>query len=349
MGKMYFASDYMEGAHPAVLQKLSEQNFCHFPGYGTDPVTKSAAERIRRACDCPEAEVYFLEGGTQTNAVVIRSLMRPWQGVLAAQTGHISTHEAGAIEFGGHKVITLPQTQGKVLPEDVKNAVLSYKEDGNHEHMVMPGMIYLSQPTEYGTLYTLEELTSIRRICDEMGICLFVDGARLAYALASPQNDVSLKDLAALCDVFYIGGTKCGALFGEAVVIPRPGLIPHFFTMIKQMGALCAKGFVLGAQFDALFTDDLYLHIGEKAVRLAAQIQEALRQMGYRLLFSSPTNQVFTVLPDELLARIGDECVLAFMEKADETHTVMRFCTSWATTEEDVAAVLDLMKKAGER
>ena len=348
MGKIYFASDYMEGAHPAILQKLSEQNFCHFPGYGSDPVTRSAADRIRKACGCPQAEVYFLEGGTQANAVVIRSLLRPWQGVLAAQTGHISTHEAGAIEFGGHKVLTLPQSQGKISAKDLKKAVLAYNEDDNQAHMVMPGMVYLSQPTEYGTLYSLEELSLIRQICDEMGIYLFVDGARLAYALASPQNDVSLTDLAALCDVFYIGGTKCGALLGEAVVIPRPGLIPHFFTMIKQMGALCAKGFVLAAQFDALFTDDLYLHIGKNAVQLAASIQEALEKMGYRLLFSSPTNQVFTVLPDDLLEKISSECVLAYMEKADETHTVMRFCTSWATTEEDVAAVLDLMQKAGE-
>ena len=344
MDMLYFASDYMEGAHPSILQKLQEQNFCHFPGYGTDPVTQSAASRIRNACHCPEAEIHFLEGGTQTNAVVIRALLRPYQGVLAAETGHVSTHEAGAIEFGGHKVLPLPQSQGKINASDLESFMDAFHADDNHDHMVMPGMVYLSQPTEYGTLYSLPELSAIRRVCDRNRLFLYIDGARLAYALSSPQNDVTLPDLARLCDVFYIGGTKCGALLGEAVVVPKAGTIPHFFTIIKQMGALCAKGFVIAAQFDALFSNDLYLHIGDSAVRLAGRIQTGLSDLGIRLLFPTPTNQVFACLPDSLTARLREHCVLAFMEKADDTHTVMRFCTSWATEEAEVDRLLSMLE-----
>ena len=331
MDKLYFASDYQEGAHPAILQRLTETNLEKSEGYGTDAFCASAREKIRRACRCPEAEVHFLVGGTQTNATVIDSLLRSYQGVLAAETGHISTHEAGAIEFGGHKVLTLPHQFGKISADDLRDYCRSFWSDGNHEHMVMPGMVYLSQPTEYGTLYSRAELEAIRQVCDDYRLALYVDGARLAYALACPENDVSLSDLARLCDVFYIGGTKCGALFGEAVVIPDPGLIPHFFTIVKQHGALLAKGRLLGLQFDTLFTDDLYLQIGRNAIAAADAIREALRAMGCSLAFPAPTNQVFLCLEDGALARLDEQVVYSFWEKPDEGHTVIRLASSWAT------------------
>ena len=331
MDKLYFASDYQEGAHPAILQRLTETNLEKSEGYGTDAFCASAREKIRRACRCPEAEVHFLVGGTQTNATVIDSLLRSYQGVLAAETGHISTHEAGAIEFGGHKVLTLPHQFGKISADDLRDYCRSFWSDGNHDHMVMPGMVYLSQPTEYGTLYSRAELEAIRQVCDDYRLALYVDGARLAYALACPENDVSLSDLARLCDVFYIGGTKCGALFGEAVVIPDPGLIPHFFTIVKQHGALLAKGRLLGLQFDTLFTDDLYLQIGRNAIAAADAIREALRAMGCSLAFPAPTNQVFLCLEDGALARLDEQVVYSFWEKPDEGHTVIRLASSWAT------------------
>jgi threonine aldolase len=244
--RLYFASDYMEGAHPAILQRLLETNMVHSAGYGLDTFSESARARIRRACSAPEADVHFLVGGTQTNATVIGSILRPCQGVIAAESGHISTHEAGAIEAGGHKVLALPHTMGKLDAASVADCVKAYREDGNHDHMVMPGMVYISQPTEYGTLYSLKELSELHDACREYNLALYADGARLAYALACEENDVSLADLARLCDVFYIGGTKCGAFYGEAVVFADPGLIPHFFTIIKQRGALVAKGRITG-------------------------------------------------------------------------------------------------------
>ena len=331
MDKLYFGSDYQEGAHPAILQRLAETNLEKSEGYGTDAFCASARDKIRRACRCPEAEIHFLVGGTQTNATVIDSLLRSYQGVLAAETGHISTHEAGAIEFGGHKVLTLPHQFGKISADVLRDHCRSFWSDGNHEHMVMPGMVYLSQPTEYGTLYSRAELEAIRQVCDDYRLPLYVDGARLAYALACPDNDVSLSDLARLCDVFYIGGTKCGALFGEAVVIPDPGLIPHFFTIVKQHGALLAKGRLLGIQFDTLFTDDLYLQIGRNAIAAADAIREALRAIGCSLAFPAPTNQVFLCLEDGVLDRLSKQIVFSFWEKPDDGHTVIRLATSWAT------------------
>ena len=271
--RISFSCDYMEGAHPTILQRLIETNFAQMPGYGADDYCESAREKIRAACGAPNAEVHFLVGGTQTNATVIDALLRSYQGVVAADTGHISVHEAGAIEFGGHKVLTLPHRNGKISAEQIASLLCVYEKDVNHDHTVMPGMVYLSQPTEYGTLYSREELSAISALCREKHLPLYVDGARLAYALACPENDVTLKDMAELCDIFYIGGTKCGALLGEAVVIPQPGLIPHFFTIIKQHGALLAKGRLLGLQFDTLFTDGLYQRIGEAALRAAEDIR----------------------------------------------------------------------------
>lgn len=343
--KLSFASDYMEGAHPSILETLQETNFLASPGYGTDSFTDSAKQKIREACKAPGAEVYFLVGGTQTNATVIDALLQSYQGVIAADTGHVSMHEAGAIEHSGHKVLTLPHELGKLSAEEIRAYLKTFWSDENHEHMVMPGMVYISQPTEYGTLYSKKELEDISSVCREYKIPLYVDGARLAYALASPKNDVSLQDLAGLCDVFYIGGTKCGALFGEAVVIPKAGRIPHFFTIIKQHGALLAKGRILGIQFDVLFTEHLYEQIGKTAVALAAKIQDTIKTAGIPLYLESPTNQVFCIMENARLEALGNEVEYSFWEKADETHTVIRFATSWATQEENVEKLCELLRR----
>lgn len=358
---IFLASDYQEGAHPAILRRLQETNFEQSPGYGTDEICTSARRRIREACHCPGAAVHFLAGGTQANMIVVSSVLRPWQGVIAADTGHISSHEAGAIEAGGHKVLTLPHTLGKISAKQVDEYCRTWECDQNRDHMVMPGMVYISQPTEYGTLYTLEELSALREVCSRHALKLYVDGARLAYALAAGDVDaeeagyekseaagskvdavpdaaapVTLPDLARLCDVFYIGGTKCGALLGEAVVIPDPSLLPHFFTVIKQRGALLAKGFVLGIQFDELFRDGLYYEIGKGAVEKARRIQEAFRRAGYEIAFESPTNQIFLILENNDMERLGKEISFSFWEKKDGEHTVVRIATSWATSDETV-------------
>lgn len=347
--RISFSCDYMEGAHPAILQRLIETNFAQMPGYGADDYCESAREKIRAACSAPNAEVHFLVGGTQTNATVIDALLRSYQGVVAADTGHISVHEAGAIEFGGHKVLTLPHRNGKISAEQIASLLRVYEEDVNHDHTVMPGMVYLSQPTEYGTLYSREELSAISALCREKHLPLYVDGARLAYALACPENDVTLKDMAELCDIFYIGGTKCGALLGEAVVIPQPGLIPHFFTIIKQHGALLAKGRLLGLQFDTLFTDGLYQRIGEAALRAAEDIRTALRANGYQLCFASPTNQTFCLVDREQMEKLREYVDFSQWEVYDEMHTIIRFATSWATKDEDVCTLCRILRDCAAR
>ena len=341
--KLYFASDYQEGALPEIVDALVESNMIPSPGYGSDDYCARARDLIRSACQCPEAEVHFLVGGTQTNQVMIDTALRPWQGVIAAQTGHISSHEAGAIEFTGHKVLELPQTLGKLNAQQIREYAATYWSDGNCEHIVAPGMVYLSQPTEYGTLYTLEELTAIRNVCDEFGMLLYIDGARLAYGLVCPENDVTLADLAHLCHIFYIGGTKCGALFGEAVVISQPNLIPHLFSMIKQHGALLAKGRLLGLQFETLFRDGLYTRAAENAIQAANRLRTHLKEKGYQFFFETPTNQIFIVMENEALARLGENVVYSFWEKYDDTHTVIRLATSWATTEENLEKLLQLL------
>ena len=343
VSRLYFASDYMEGAHPAIMQKLVETNLEKTVGYGLDPYTESAKEKIRTACNAPDADIYLLVGGTQTNATVIDALLKSYQGVVAAETGHIATHESGAIEFGGHKVLTLPQKDGKIRAAQIEKMVKDFYDDANYEHMVIPGMVYISQPTEYGTLYSKEELTEISKVCRANHLPLYVDGARLAYALASPENDVTLSDLAELCDAFYIGGTKCGALFGEAVVIPQKGLIPHFFTIIKQHGALLAKGRIAGIQFDELFTDRLYERIGKPAIDAAEQIKEALKKFGYKLALDTPKNQIFCIVSNEVMKKIAQDVEFGFWEKYDETHSVIRFATSWATTMEDTQKLIRLL------
>ena len=341
--KLSFTCDYAKGAHPAILRRMMETNMMKTAGYGLDEISESARDRIRKACECENAAVEFLVGGTQTNAVMIDAMLRSYQGVVAAQTGHISVHEAGAIEANGHKVLTIPHQYGKISAEDVAKYLEDYYNDANHEHMVMPGMVYLSHPTEYGTLYSKAELQAFRSVCDKYGISLYVDGARLAYALSCPENDVSLADLAQLCDAFYIGGTKCGALFGEAVVVPEPKKIPHLFTIIKQHGALLAKGRLLGIQFDELFRDDLYMKIGKPAIKAAAGIRKALQEKGYRLYFDSPTNQIFVIMKKEILKTLGEKVEYGFWEKYDDDHTVIRFAADWGTTEAETNALIDIL------
>ena len=338
-----FASDYVEGAHPAILQRFIDTNLVKQAGYGSDEYTASAREKIKAACGCPEADIWFLTGGTQTNQVVIDSLLLPYEGVVAAETGHIAAHEAGAIEFTGHKVLTVPHHAGKMTAADLAACLAAYHADDNAEHMVRPGAVYISHPTEYGTLYTKGELTALREVCDAYEIPLFLDGARLGYGLAAPDTDVTLQDLSALCDVFYIGGTKVGALCGEAVVFSRRKAPKHFLSIVKQHGALLAKGRLLGIQFDTLFTDDLYMNISRHAIDMADLMRAAFREKGYEFFMETTTNQIFITLPDERKAELEKECVLSFWEKPDATHTVVRFATSWATSEEDIRALAAIL------
>ena len=334
-----FASDYVEGAHPAILQRFIETNLIKQAGYGSDEYTALAREKIRKACGCPEADVWFLTGGTQTNQVVIDSLLLPYEGVIAAETGHIAAHEAGAIEFTGHKVLTVPHHEGKMNAADLAAYLATYHADDNAEHMVRPGAVYISHPTEYGTLYKKEELSALRAVCDAYEIPLFMDGARLGYGLAAPDSDLTLHDLCDLCDVFYIGGTKVGALCGEAVVFARRKAPKHFLSIVKQHGALVAKGRLLGIQFDTLFTDGLYMSISRHAIEMAELMRSVFREKGYEFFMETTTNQIFITLTDARKAELEQACVLSFWEKPDPHHTVVRFATSWATTEEDIRAL----------
>ena len=341
--KIQFASDYQEGAAPEILARLQETNWEQTAGYGEDGYSESARSRIREACQAPEAEIHFLVGGTQTNATVIDTVLRPYQGVVAAATGYVNVHEAGAIEYGGHKVLAVPEKDGKLTAKALEAFVKNYWDDANWEHMVMPGMVYLSQPTEMGTLYTLAELEAIRAVCTAYKLPLFVDGARLAYALGCPENDVTLPDLARLCDVFYIGGTKCGALFGEAVVFPKPGFVPHFFTMVKQHGALLAKGRITGLQFETLFTDGLYEKLGRNGIQMARKIRSALVEKGYELPYPAPTNQLFLLLDKKKADELAEKVVLGFGTEWPDGRVLMRICTSWATREEDVEKLIAVL------
>ena len=331
-----FQSDYIMGAHPEILKRLTETNFEATSGYGTDKYCDSAKEKIKTAVGCPDADVWFLTGGTQANAVVISSMLARHEGVIAAYTGHIGFHEAGAVEYTGHKVFLLPHKDGKLCAKDVKAYIDGFYNDANHEHMVPPGMVYISHPTEYGTLYTLDELTALSDVCREYKIPLFLDGARLGYGLMSYDTDVTLQDIARLCDVFYIGGTKVGALCGEAVVFTKNNTPRHFLTLIKQQGALIAKGRLLGIQFDTLFTDDLYFKISRHAIDMAELLKKALREKGYEFFINSPTNQQFVLIEDAKLEELNRHVVTGFWEKPDDSHTVIRFATSWATTCDEI-------------
>ena len=338
---IYFDSDYMAGAHPQVMQALVESNLEQTTGYGSDAYTAQAAALIRQACDAPQARVHFLVGGTQTNATVIDGLLARHQGVLAAESAHINVHESGAIEASGHKVLTLPQHEGKVKADEVKAYIDEFYRDDSYEHMVAPGMLYISFPTEYGTLYSLQELSDLSQVCHEADIPLYVDGARLGYGLAA--SDVSLPDLARLCDVFYVGGTKMGALFGEAVVINNEKLLKHFFPLIKQHGALLAKGRLLGVQFKALFSKGLYEEIGREAVAKALRLKAAFTEKGYQVEVDSPTNQQFFRLPNSLIDRLKQEASFEYWGPRGQQESVVRFVTSWATSDADIDQLIALL------
>jgi len=340
-----FESDYINGAHPKVLEAIIQSNNEVLSGYGNDRYCESAKEKIKKACDCPNAQVEFLVGGTQTNAIIISTMLKDYEGVIAAQTGHVAMHEAGAIEYTGKKVITLPQKEGKILATDLAQYIQDFYADGAHEHMVFPGMVYISHPTEYGTLYSKKELSDLSTICRKNKITLFLDGARLGYGLASKRTDVTLTDIANLCDVFYIGGTKVGALCGEAVVFTQNNRPIHFVNQIKKRGALLAKGRLLGVQFDALFTNRLYEEIGEYAIEKAEEVVKIVNEAGIPFFMDSPTNQQFIILENQQLERIQKEVKMSFWEKYDENHTVLRVATSWSTTSEDIEKLKEVLRK----
>lgn len=340
---IHFQSDYTQGACPEIMERLLATNMEQTPGYGEDEYCRRAEELILQACESPESRVHFLVGGTQTNMTVIAAALRPHQGVLAAETGHIQVHETGAIEAQGHKVLVLSSGDGKIRADQVRKACLAHREDASFAHMVQPAMVYISQPTELGTLYTKNELTELSQACREEGLYLFVDGARLGYGLEAEGNDVFLSDLARLSDVFYIGGTKVGALFGEAVVIQHPALQKDFPYLIKQKGGMLAKGRLLGIQFETLFTDNLYRRISAHAIRLADELREAFREKGYSFLVENTTNQLFLVMADEKLKELGKKYGYFYQQRIDERHSAVRFCTSWATKKEEVEElILDL-------
>ena len=336
---IYFNSDYLEGAHSAIMERMMETNMMQTVGYSCDEICDSARAKVRAACNAPEADVHFLVGGTQTNTTVIAALLRPWQGVVSAVSGHINCHETGAIESTGHKVIALPTPDGKLTAKQVKDYVEWQKNDESEEHIVQPGMVYISHPTETGMLYSKAELTEIFNTCREYGLPLYIDGARLGYGLTADGTDLTLPEIAQLCDVFYIGGTKVGALFGEAVVILNEKYKKDFRFMIKQRGGMLAKGRLLGIQFDTLFTDDLYTKIARNANDMAYQIRDIFVSNGYPLLFDSPTNQQYPIISDEELAILGKNFGYEYWERVDETHSGVRFCGSWATTQEQVDAL----------
>lgn len=339
---LVFENDYSEGAHPLVLEKLLETNMEKLSGYGNDRYTEEAREKIRKAIGKEDADVFFIAGGTQTNLVIISTMLKRYEGVIAAVTGHVNGHEAGAIEYTGHKVMTLPHHDGKIDPEELDEMISGFYKDANHEHMVFPGMVYVSHPTEYGTLYSDKELTAISDICHRYDISLFLDGARLGYALACPDSDLTLERIAELADVFYIGGTKVGALCGEAVVFTRK-TPEHFLTMTKQQGAMLAKGRLLGVQFSALFTDNLYTEIAGNAIRQARKLKQALIDKGYKMAIDSPTNQLFVILDSKTKEHLSKDVRFGFWERIDDEHTVVRFATSWATTDEDIEKLIGIL------
>ena len=331
-----FVNDYCENAHEAILQRLIQTNREKKPGYGQDSYCAAAQEKIRAACACPGADVRFLVGGTQTNATVIDAVLRRYEGVIAAVSGHIAGHEAGAVEFTGHKVITLPQHEGKLSAADLRAYMEAFRAESSWDHRVQPGIAYISHPTEYGTLYTRAELEAISGVCRRSGVPLFVDGARLGYGLAADGTDVTLPVLAELADVFYIGGTKVGALFGEAVVITNPAWKRDFRYLIKQRGGMLAKGRLLGIQFEELMTEGLYTQLGRHADELAYRVRDIFRAAGYPMLFDSPTNQQFPILPDADYEVLRNTSEGEFWARVDESHSAIRFCTSWCTTKEAV-------------
>ena len=336
-----FNSDYLEGAHPKILERLAETNMAQTPGYGEDRFCEQARSTIRRLCNAPDAEVQFMVGGTQTNATVLAAALLPYQGVISADTGHIAVHESGAIEASGHKVIALKNREGKLEAGQVSECCRLHFSDESHEHMVMPGAVYLSNPTEVGTLYSRDELQALRSVCDQWNLLLFLDGARLGYGLAAPGNTLDLPFLAQVCDVFSIGGTKQGMLFGEAVVIRNARLRQNFRYMIKQHGGMLAKGRLLGIQFEEMLKDGLYMELSRHAIVLAMQLKAAFTDLKVPFLVDSPTNQQFPILPNVVLPLLSKKYSYATIEAVDEAHTAVRFCTSWATRPMDVDRLIE--------
>ncbi|MBR6347034.1 MAG: aminotransferase class I/II-fold pyridoxal phosphate-dependent enzyme [Bacteroidales bacterium] len=339
---LLFRCDYAEGAHPEILRRLAETNFEQMEGYGSDAYSESARQKILNACGCPGGEVFLLSGGTQTNATVISALLEEYQGVVAVDTGHINVHESGAVEYTGHKVFALPQHDGKMDATELEAFLTSFDEDPNKDHMVWPGLVYISLPTEFGTIYSRSELTELQSVAHRHGLLLFIDGARLGYALACDAADFGLEDMKDLCDAFYIGGTKVGALCGEAVVFPKGGP-RHFFTIVKQHGALLAKGRLLGVQFDTLFTDNLYLIIARNAIDRAGELVSVLKEKDIPFFLESPTNQQFVILENDYMNRLAEKVGFDIWQPHDATHTVVRFATSWASTSGQIEALSQLL------
>lgn len=338
-----FTSDYIAGAHPEIIKRLAETNLETVTSYGFDKYSENAKKLIKDAVGNENADVYFLTGGTQTNQIVISTMLDSYEGVISAKTGHINGHEAGAIEYCGRKVLEIPGYEGKVRAEDIEDYCSRFYGDDNHEHMVMPAMVYISFPTEYGTIYSKSELLAIRSVCDKYKLTLYADGARLGYGLASYDCDVTLKEFAEICDVFYIGGTKVGALCGEALVFTKNNMPAHFLTQVKQHGALLAKGRLIGVQFETLFTDGLYMKIGAYAIEMAEKLKALFENKGYKFFKTSPTNQQFIVLENGKMNELAKNVEFGFWEKYDDNHTVVRFATSWSTTDSDIEKLAKLI------
>lgn len=339
-----FNSDYLEGTHPRILQALSDTNMVQTCGYGEDEYCEAARKAIKDVCKCEDSQVHFLVGGTQANTIVISSILRPHQAVLCVKEGHINVHETGAIEASGHKVLAIEGKDGKISADQIREQHRLHWEDGSHEHIAQPKLVYISNPTELGTIYTKAELEAIRKACTECDMYLFLDGARLGYGLMSKENDMTIEDIAKNCDVFYIGGTKVGALFGEAVVITNTSLQQDFRYIIKQRGGMLAKGRLLGIQFYELFKDGLYFEIAAHAMKMAQILKEGLEELGYQFYANSPTNQQFVIVPDEKLKELAHTYSYEYQMRYDAENSVVRFCTSWATREEHVRQLLKDMK-----
>ena len=338
-------NDYNHGAHPTILEALMATNDQSFNGYGLDPMCEKAEAEIKKYLDCPNAHVHFLLGGTQTNFTLIAAALKPFQSVICADCGHVNGHETGAVENTGHKLLIQPNTNGKLRAEQVRKEAATYANCDCQEHVTQPKLVYLSFPTAFGTLYSKQELLDIKAACDEYGLLLFIDGARMSYGLAAPENDVTLADLAAVADAFYLGGTKCGTLFGEALVLTKEWLHQDFRAYMKQNGAMLAKGWLLGLQYEALMENDLYLQIAAHADTMADKIRATLSELNYPLLVEGVTNQIFPILPDDLLDKLKEDFTFSEQLRVDESHRAVRFCTSWATKEESVDALCDALKK----
>lgn len=339
---IHFDCDYMAGAHPEVLDTIVKNNTVQTSGYGNDDFCTRAKQLIREACGTPDAAVHFMVGGTQTNSTVLDGILRRTEGVIAAESAHINVHESGAIELSGHKVIALPSHQGKLDAEEVRTYLHDFYADETWEHMVAPGAVYVSFPTEFGTIYSLNELKALSEVCHDYKIPFYIDGARLGFGLAA-SADVTLKDIARLADVFYIGGTKMGALFGEAVVCTDSNLLPRFFTLMKARGAVLAKGRLLGMQYEAFFQNNLYLRIGRHGVALAQRLRKAFEGKGFHTFIDSPTNQQFFILPNEVIDRLMPVATFEYWGPRGEKESKVRFVTSWETTEEDIKTLEELL------